>query len=268
MRPIRLAWSPLLLMLLTVGLPPCAQARALEGDALLSAVEGARARRRAQVRSVSADVVIGMSSKAWAGSGTCQGRLAARRPGSLRLLGYAAVATVFDATTDGERFWLYLPPLGRVITGRATEESLLVALPVLPVEIVSALFGEPYGAPESGLRVIASGGASWIAWNLPDGHEVRARYDASSLLLERAELWAGEERVARLDYHDYRKRRGVWWPTRVEFDWPEERGHLSLTFDQVRFNGKIDDSAFRFEAPEGVMVTSVTDPDPFGEKSR
>lgn len=255
-------------ILLLLASPGLAHARAPRGQALLDAVQKARTERRAQVRTVRADVVIGLSSKAWAGAGTCQGRLAARRPGSLRLLGYAAVATVFDATTDGDHFWLYLPMLDRVITGKAEEESLLVALPVLPGEIVSALFGEPYGAPESGLRLVDIRGTPWVAWNLAGGQEVRARYAASSMLLQRAELWNGATRVARLDYHDYRKKGGVWWPTRIDFDWPAEQGHLSLTFDTVRFGGTIEDQAFRFEVPDGVMVVPVSSGDAFGETAR
>lgn len=263
-RPLRTPHLALCLALLLAALPGLAEARAPRGQALLDAVQRARAARRSQVSTVTADVVIGLSSKAWSGAGTCQGRLAARRPGSLRLLGYAAVATVFDATTDGERFWLYLPMLERVITGKAEEESLLVALPIMPGEIVSALFGEPYGAPESGLRIIDVKGTSWVAWDLKGGHEVRARYAAGSMLLQRAELWKGAERVARLDYHDYRKRSGVWWPTRIDFDWPAEHGHLSLAFDTVRFGTTIEDQAFRFEVPDGVLVVPATSGDAFG----
>jgi len=241
--------------------PSANGAPAPRGEMLVAAVQQARAERRTQVASVEADVVIGLASSAWAGAGTCQGRLAAVRPGSMRLLGYAAVATVFDATTDGDRFWLYQPMLERVITGAAAEESLLVALPILPGEIVCALFGEPYGAPESSLSAIDVEGAPWVAWKLADGHEVRARYSTGPTLLQRAELWAGARRVARLDYRDYRKRHGVWWPTRIDFDWPEEQGHLSLTFDQVRFGGAIEAKTFHFEPPPGVAVVAVSGAD-------
>src|SRR5690348_1391906 len=109
----------ILLFLILLATP--AIAKTLDGDALLAAVDKARAARREQVKSLKADVVIGLESKTWSGAGTCQGRIAARRPDSLRLLGYAAVATVFDATTDGDRFWLYLPMLERAITGKAEE---------------------------------------------------------------------------------------------------------------------------------------------------
>ena len=139
----------LLLLCMLCAVP--AGAKTLDGDALLAAVDKARAARREQVKSLRADVVIGLASESWSGAGTCQGRVAARRPDSLRLLGYAAVATVFDATTDGDKFWLYLPMLERAITGKAEQESLLAALPIMPTEIVGALFGEPYGAPEHGL---------------------------------------------------------------------------------------------------------------------
>jgi len=255
------------LALCALFLAPPAFAKTLDGPALLDAVAQARSARREQVKSLRADVVIGLTSRTWSGTGTCQGRIAARRPDSLRLLGYAAVATVFDATTDGDRFWIYLPMLQRAVTGKAEEESLLVALPILPNEIVDALFGEPYGAPEAGLRVLDVDGTKWVAWTLASGHEVRARY-SGSMLLQRAELWAGGTRTARLDYHDYRKRSGVWWPTRIDFDWPEEQGHLSLTFETVRFNEPIDDKAFRFDAPEGVQVVPVTSDEAFGEAAR
>jgi outer membrane lipoprotein-sorting protein len=265
MPKIRPAGYFLLLCMLLAG--PVG-AKTLDGDALLAAVDKARAARREQVKTLRADVVIGLESKTWSGAGTCQGRVAARRPASLRLLGYAAIATVFDATTDGDRFWLYLPMLERAITGKAEEESLLAALPIQPTEIVGALFGEPYGAPEHGLRVIDEKGTRWVAWDLASGHVVRARYAQSSMLLQRAELYEGNQRIARLDYHDYRKRSGVWWPTRIDFDWPAEQGHLSLTFNTVRFNGTIDDQAFRFEPPDGVMVVPVTSGDAFGAAAK
>ena len=256
------------LILLACLLAGPSSAKTIDGPALIAKVQAARAQRRAELTTLRADVVIGLSSKTWSGAGTCQGRIAARRPDSLRLLGYAAVATVFDATTDGDRFWLYLPMLERAITGKAEQESLLAALPILPTEIVSALFGEPYGAPAAGLRVVDVDGAPWVAWDLASGHEVRARYATSSMQIQRAELWEGGARIARLDYHDYRKRSGIWWPTRIDFDWPAEKGHLSLTFETVRFNESIDDKAFRFEAPDGVLVVPVTDEDAFGESAR
>jgi len=94
------------------------------------------------------------------------------------------VLTVFDAGTDGERFWVYIPALDRAIVGAAGEESLLVALPILPGEIVAALFGEPYGAPEGGLRAMTVDGKPGVAWTLPDSQEVRARYRSGPTLIE------------------------------------------------------------------------------------
>jgi hypothetical protein len=145
--------------------------------------------------------------------------------------------------------------------GKAGDESNLVGLPVLPGDVVAALFGEPYGAPVGERRVIARGSAPTVAWTLADGHEVRTKYDAARWLPERAELWKDGAAVARLVYHDYRKVSGTWWPTRVDFDWPAEKGHLALTFDHPRFNGALADSLFAPGLPAGLDVRDASQPD-------
>jgi hypothetical protein len=220
----------------------------------LARAEESRARALASVRS---DVVIELSSPGWNATGTCQGKLAARRPAALRLVGYAAVATVFDASTDGTRFQVAVPPEGRAFVGRAEDESALVGLPVLPGDVVAALFGEPYGAPSGERRVLQAGASPTVAWTLADGHEVRTRYDGSRWLPQRAELWRAGTAVARLAYHDYRKVGGTWWPTRIDFDWPDVNAHLALTFDRPRFNGTLADSLFTPPRPAGLAVVEA-----------
>ncbi len=225
----------------------------------LADLERSRAERARTVASLSADVVVSLAAPAWHGAGTCEGRLLARRPGALRLRGYAALSIVFDAATDGDRFGLYIPALGHIVVGESGQESLLTAgLPILPGEIVTALFGEPYGASDRPLRVLSLAPETWVAWTLSDGHEVRARYRCSPVLIERAELWSGESRVAKLEYRDYRKRKGIWWPTRIEFDWPGERGRLALEFSGVTFQVAHATEAFRITPPDGVPVVDLS----------
>src|SRR5690348_7339464 len=115
--------------------PACASPRAADAG-LLTGLERALAARVHALSSVRSDVVIELSSPTWNAGGTCQGKVAARRPGALRLVGYAAVATVFDAATDGGRFQVVLPPRGKVWVGEAKDEGALVGLPVRPGDVV------------------------------------------------------------------------------------------------------------------------------------
>ncbi len=225
--------------------------------AVLAGLSRAEAARSRALTAVRADVVIELSSRTLAAGGACQGKLAARRPGALRLVGYAAVATVFDAATDGARFQVAIPPQRKAWVGKAGEEAALVGLPMRPGDVVAALFGAPYGQATGPRRLLAAGAHPVLAWTLADGHEVRTRFDAARGLPERAELWEDGASVARLAYHDYRRLSGVWWPTRVDFDWPSEQAHLALTFDHPRFNGDIADSLFTPRVPEGLAVVDA-----------
>ena len=84
---------------------------------------------------------------------------------------------------------------------------------------------------------------------------MRTRWGGSPLRLEAAELWTGGARVARLAYHDWRKRKGVWWPGRIEFDGGADRGTLALDFTDVRFDHVPPDAAFEPPvAPEATVV--------------
>jgi hypothetical protein len=143
--------------------------------------------------------------------------------------------------------------------GPAGRESDLVGLPVEPGTIVAALFGEPYGATGTP-RAIDGEGGRWAAWDLAGGAEVRARYRRAPALVEEAELWQNGRRTARLAYRDYRKRRGTWWPTRLEFDGGEERGKLTLEFVDVRFDHVPPDAAFDPPAAEGAIVVDLSAP--------
>ena len=221
---------------------------------LVARVEAATLARRKIVHQVEADVVVSVNAPLWTGAGTCEGRLVARRPGALRLRGYAAVSTVFDAVTDGRRFAVHLPGPNLMWVGPAGSESELVGLPVDPGTIVGALFGEPYGAHGSPRAV---GDPGWVAYDQADGAEVRARYGGSPLRLEEAELRAGGLRVARLVYRDWRKRKGIWWPTRIEFDGTAGRGSLALEFTDVRFDHVPPDEAFAPPAAPGATVVDL-----------
>lgn len=251
----RVPAGPLVLAVVAfLALAGADSARAATAEAsFLSRIEAATKARRDALQQVEADVVVHVDAPLWAGAGTCEGRLVARRPGALRLRGYAAVVTVFDAVTDGKRFAVHLPGQNLLWVGPAGKESELVGLPVDPGTIVGALFGEPWGAHGSPrARADAPG---WVAYDQADGAEVRTRWGGSPLRLEAAELWTGGARVARLAYHDWRKRKGVWWPGRIEFDGGADRGTLALDFTEVRFDHVPPDAAFEPPvAPEATVV--------------
>src|SRR5262245_23323140 len=101
--PLRRMASVLFPLLVVVLVVPGRSVAADATDAFLRDVASTAASRRAALQHVEADVVVGITAPAWEGAGTCEGRLVARRPDALRLRGYAAVATVFDAVTDGQR---------------------------------------------------------------------------------------------------------------------------------------------------------------------
>ncbi len=206
---------------------------AFGGTDLVSRVETAVEARRAALRHVSAEVVVRLDAPAWSGTGTCEGRLVAERPGSLRLRGYAAVSTVFDAVTDGTRFWVHVPGPNLLWVGPAGREAELVGLPVDPGTIVGARFGEPSGATGTPRAIL--GKPDWVAWDQADGAEVRTRWSGSPLRIQEAVLWSDGARVAKLAYHDWRKRRGTWWPTTIAFD-GGSAGTVALEFTDVRFD--------------------------------
>ena len=92
----------------------------------------------------------------------------------MRLAGYAALATLFDTATDGRRFWVLVPGVSTMFTGTAGRESLLTGLPVPPGQIVSAVFGEPYGALDSTLTASRQGGR--VALGQHDAHRLDGQH--------------------------------------------------------------------------------------------
>jgi hypothetical protein len=249
---------PALFLLALAGLlAPAPPARAAApSDAFLREIAAAAAERRSALLHVEADVVVGIEAPMWAGAGTCEGRLVARRPGALRLRGYAAVMTVFDAVTDGSRFAVHLPGANLVWVGPAGREAELIGLPVEPGTIVAALFGEPYGAAGAA-RAIDGPGGRWAAFDLAGGAEARVRFRRAPALPEEAELWQDGRRTAKLAYRDYRRRHGLWWPTRIEFDGGEESGRLTLDFTDVRFDRAPPDAAFALPDVAGASVVDL-----------
>jgi hypothetical protein len=269
-RPFRFALVALLSLLVLVSslaLDPAggrasAAAPAASDPALLAAVRSALEARRRAVANVRSDVVVAIDAKGWAAAGTCEGLLAARRPASLRLAGYAALATLFDTATDGRRFWVLVPSANTMFTGTAGRESLLTGLPVPPGQIVSAVFGEPYGALDSTLTAERKGGKTWLGWRVGEGRSVRARATLEPFRLEHAELVRGDAVEATIDYRDYRKRDGVWWPTRIEFAWPAQETHLAIDFRTVTFGAPPPDSLFVLEAPPGTQTIALDEGTP------
>ena len=65
-----------------------------------------------------------------------------------------------------------------------------------------------------------------------------------------------------IDYRDYRKRDGVWWPTRIEFAWPNEGAHLALDFRTVDFRSVPPDSLFSLRPAAGANVIDVDEETP------
>ncbi len=224
---------------------------------LLADVRSALEARRRAVTNVRSDVVVSIDAADWAAAGTCEGLLAAQRPGRLRLAGYAALATLFDTATDGRTFWVAVPSLQTFFTGTAGRESLLTGLPVPPGQVVAAVFGEPYGALDSTLTVETKSGKTWLAWSVGGGRTARARASLEPFRMERAELLNGGVVEATIDYRDYRKRDGVWWPTRIEFAWPNEDAKLALDFRTVDFKGTPPDSLFSIRPTAGARVIDV-----------
>lgn len=213
-------------------------------------VRAALQHRQANVVRLRGRGTLTVQSPDWEGASRVQAVVVARRPEDLRVRGYTPISTAFDCLTGPGQFVLHLPTEGEVWTGPAEELRAVTGLPLVPADLVDALFGIPFEVADS-LRVLrADRDRVTAAWRLPDGSEVEAEFRRHPTLPERFVIRRDGKVRAELEYGDYLREPDGWWPRKYFLSWPEEGASFHLTLVAVELNPDLETGSFEFVAPE------------------
>lgn len=199
-----------------------------------------------------------------------KGFILAQRPSLIRMVGQAPVVRtdIFDMTSDGQQFRLYVPSKGKFFVGRSdmVRNSTNSLENLRPQHIIEALMLPPVdprteqpvleeGVDEGGKKVYV---VNIISAGPSPQLKRRIWFDRSDLSIARAQFYGQQGRyledVRYLFYQDFQ---GVHYPSRIVINRPGEDYTLSLTIEKATFNQPIDASKFVLKKPADAELVDL-----------
>lgn len=190
----------------------------------------------------------------------CTGLILYQSPRSLRAVGAKFATTLFDMSSDGDRFWLYIPPENLAYTGASNTFHKIDALgiSIFPGDMAS-LFN--YREILHGKRpTLETWPAYWLLHMLEmEKEEVNLKgnllVDRVNAEVVRCELFNpdGSVRLQAL-FTDYTTQNDCRIPQKIDVRWPAYNTTLSITFSDIAVNGVLDPKLFTLTIPEGAQI--------------
>jgi len=224
-------------------------------------IEQALAERRTGVTALRGRGTLWVSSPTWDGAARVQAIVLARRPEDLRVRGYTPLSTAFDCLAAPDRFVLHLPEPGEAWTGPAEELGPATGLPLVPADLVDALFGAPFEIGDSLVVRRVESDVLEASWRLPDGSEVEARFARHPTRPQGFRLLRDGRVRVELEYGDYLLEEEGWWPRRYDLSWPEDESYFRLQLVAVELNPAFEPKSFELEPPAGTQWIRVRSAD-------
>jgi len=219
-------------------------ASAVDTAAVLAPIVRSLAARSAAVRSLRGRADIEVSAQPWGGSSETEAAVLAERPDRLHLRAYAGPITAFDLVSTGGQFWAHVPGRHELWTGPVHALEKSTGIPVLGEDLVSALLGNPFGAPENARLVSINADRTVVEWPARDGGQAIAtvrRLDGAPLSIE----WQRDGiTVATIRYDDYLHETEGLWPRKLLFHWNDPESFLRLSFHELQLNHDLPQTAF------------------------
>jgi hypothetical protein len=217
---------------------------------MLSQVRKSLESRRQGITSLRGRGYLWISSPDWGGAGQVNTIILARRPDELRMRGLLPFSTVFDVVSGPNRFYLHFPGEHEVWTGPPEELAPLTGLPILPADVIAAVFAAPFVDAE-GLQLSSFDHNSiWVEWDLADGARGRGQFARSPVLPQEFLVIKNDELRVRLEYEDYLLEADGWWPRDITLRWPELETRMRIRFVEIELNPRFKPGSFEFTAPE------------------
>lgn len=193
----------------------------------------------------------------------CTGLILYQSPGSLRAIGAKFAITLFDMSSDGNRFWLYIPSENLAYTGASNTFHKIEALgiSIFPGDMAS-LFN--YREILQGKRpTLETWPAYWLLHMIEvDEAEVNLKgnllVDRVNTEVVRCELFNpdGSVRLQAL-FTDYTTQNDCRIPQKIDVRWPAHNTTLSITFSDMVVNGALDPKLFTLSISEGAQIITL-----------
>ncbi len=194
----------------------------------------------------------------------CTGVILYQRPGSFRVMGSKFAKTLFDMSSDGNQFWLYIPSENTVYTGTSNTFHRIEALGlnIFPGDMAS-LFN--YREILEGEKpTMETWPAYWLVHMLEvNKEEINLK---GNLLIDRvnAEVFRYElfnpDGSVRLQavFTDYTTQNECRIPQRIDVRWPAYNNTtLGITFSHITVNGTLDPKLFTLSIPKGAEIITL-----------
>jgi hypothetical protein len=245
-----------------------APAAAIDTAAVLAPLVRSLAARTAAVRTLRGRAEIEVSAQPWGGSSEAEAAVLAQKPDQLHLRAYAGPVTAFDLVAAGGTFWAHVPERHELWTGPVRALERRTGIPVLGEDLVNALLGDPFGAPEHARLVSLSADRAVVAWPAQGGGEAITtirRLDGVPLSIE----WQRDGgTVATVRYDDYMHETEGLWPRKLMFRWTDPEASLRLAFHELQLNHDLPATAFAPPDPPGVRRIEFNGADSSGAGER
>lgn len=193
----------------------------------------------------------------------CTGLILYQSPGSLRAVGAKFATTLFDMSSDGNRFWLYIPPENLAYTGTSNTFHKIEALgiSIFPGDMASLFnYREILHGKQPTLETWP---AYWLLHILEvDKDEVNVKgnllIDRVNAEVVRCELFNpdGSVRLQAL-FTDYTTQNDCRIPQKINVRWPAHSTTLNITFSDMIVNGALDPKLFTLSIPEGAHIITL-----------
>ena len=190
----------------------------------------------------------------------CTGLIVYQSPRSLRAIGAKFATTLFDMSSDGNRFWLYIPPENLAYTGASNTFHKIEALgiSIFPGDMASLFnYREILHGKQPTLETWP---AYWLLHMLEmDKEEVNVKgnllIDRVNAEVVRCELFNpdGSVRLQAL-FSNYITQNDCRIPQKIDVRWPAYDTTLSITFSDIAVNGVLDPKLFTLTIPEGAHI--------------
>ena len=193
----------------------------------------------------------------------CKGVVLYQSPDSLRVMGSKLATTVFDMSSNSNKFCVYVPLENRVYTGTCNTSHKIEALGIniFPGDMAS-LFN--YRSILEGEKTMLE---TWPAYWLV--HLLEMEKDAinlkGNLLIDRinADVFRCElfnsDGLVRLQavFTNYTNQTGCRIPQRIDVRWPVYNTTLSITFSNIIINNVLNPKMFTLTIPEGAQTINI-----------
>jgi outer membrane lipoprotein-sorting protein len=194
------------------------------------------------------------------------------KPSLIRMQGQAPVirTEIFDMTSDGEQFQLYIPPKQKFIVGKTSfRRPAKNSLENLrPQHILEALLIPPINpaTEKDFLEEAEEGDRRYYVVTIvapeSNGELVLKRkvwFDRSNLELVRTQFYsAGGSYVEDVRYSDYQDFGGVRFPAHIDLTRPVEDYGLGITVLKATFNQPIAPDKFELKRPAGAQLVDLS----------